>query len=120
MLHWLTTNYPFLYHMSFPRGYHLVSAEQQSIKPYYLSSKELDEEYVVELNSWDSNPLRVTNLEKTMIDMLRYENVTPGLVDEMVDDYLDREDRNLERLETYAKRFKIEKLVEERILSAVQ
>lgn len=38
----------------------------------------------------------------------------------MVDDYLDREDRNLERLETYEKKFKIEKLVEDRILSVVK
>ncbi|WP_164544089.1 hypothetical protein [Jeotgalibaca ciconiae] len=46
----------------------LVSAEQQSIKPCYLSSKELDEEYVAELNNWDGSPLRVTNLEKTIIE----------------------------------------------------
>lgn len=46
----------------------LVSAEQQSIKPCYLSSKELDEEYVVELNNCDGSPLRVTNLEKTIIE----------------------------------------------------
>ena len=46
----------------------LVSAEQQSIEPCYLSSKELDEEYVVELNNCDGSPLRVTNLEKTIIE----------------------------------------------------
>lgn len=117
MLHWLTTNYPFTYHMSFPRGYHLATAEEQNIKPYYLSHKELDEEYIVELESWDGNPLRVTNLEKTIIDMMRYKHATPGIIEEMLDDYLDRDDHDFRRLERYAREFNIEELVEERILS---
>lgn len=64
MLHWLSTNYPFVYHVSFPRGYHLISAKEQNIKPYYVSANDLTSEYVDVVDSWDSNPLRVTNLEK--------------------------------------------------------
>src|SRR5699024_5202773 len=79
MLHWLSTNYPFVYHVSFPRGYHLFNAKEQNIKPYYVEKSELEDEYIETIDSWDSNPLRVTNIEKTIIDILRLKNPTPGL-----------------------------------------
>jgi len=113
MLHWLSTNYPFVFHISFPRGYHLNNAEEQNIKSYYVSKYNLTDEYVEVMNSWDSNPLRVTNLEKTVIDMLKIQNATPGLVDEMVDDYLNREDKDIERLKVYGKRFNLESVINE-------
>lgn len=51
--------------MSFPRGYHLAAAEEQNIKSYYLSKKELNEKYIIELESWDGL-LRVINLVKML------------------------------------------------------
>lgn len=117
MLHWLSTNYPFVYHLSFPRGYHLFNAKEQNIKPYYMEKSELNDEYIDEIDSWDSNPLRVTNLEKTIIDMLRYQKSTPGLVDEMLDDYMSRKNKNIQRLEEYGKRFNAEKLIHEKVLT---
>lgn len=120
MLHWLSTNYPFVYHMSFPRGYHLVDAKEQNIKSYYVSKNETNDEYLEVVDSWDGNPLRVTNLEKTIVDMLRYKEATPGIVDEMLDDYLGREDKNLERLKQYARKFDIESLLNEKDLPIVK
>ena len=116
MLHWLSTNYPFVYHVSFPRGYHLFNANEQNIKPYYVAKSELEDEYIETIDSWDSNPLRVTNLEKTIIDMLKINKSVPGLIDEMIGDYLSREEKDIERLKEYGKRFNIEKLLNERIL----
>lgn len=120
LLHWLSTNYPFAYHISFPRGYHLVNAKKQNIQPHYRSEQELREEYIEEINSWDGNPLRVTNLEKTIVDMLRSNETTPGLLEEMIEDYLGRKEKNLGRLKQYGQRFKVEKLIEERILAIAQ
>ncbi|MFD1066836.1 type IV toxin-antitoxin system AbiEi family antitoxin domain-containing protein [Oceanobacillus locisalsi] len=117
MLHWLSTQYPFVYHVSFPRGYHLINSNEQNIQPYYISKKEMDSEYIDVVDSWDSNPLRVTNLEKTIIDMLRYKKTTPGIIEEMLDDYLSREDKNLDRLEAYGKQFNMNNLINERILA---
>lgn len=80
---------------------------------------ELNDEYIDEIDSWDSNPLRVTNLEKTVIDMLRYQKSTPGLVDEMLDDYMCRENKKIQRLEEFGKQFNVEKLIHKRILTIV-
>lgn len=120
MLHWLSTNYPFTYHVSFPRGYHLNSAQDQNIDPYYVSKNELTDEYVDLVDSWDSNPIRVTNLEKTIVDMLRTKKAAPGVVDEMIDDYLGRKNKNLSRLERYGKKFNVEKVIDERVLNNVK
>lgn len=79
MLHWLSPNYPFVYHVSFPRGYYLINSKEQNIKPYYVSKNELNDVDIEVINSWDSNPLRVTNLEKTIVDMLRYKKLLPVL-----------------------------------------
>src|SRR5699024_6732078 len=111
------TNYTFVYHVSFPRGYHLFNAKEQNIKPYYVEKSELEDEYIETIDSWDSNPLRVTNIEKTIIDILRLKNPTPGLVDEMLGDYLNRENKNIKRLMEYGKKFNVEKILDERILT---
>jgi predicted transcriptional regulator of viral defense system len=120
LLHWLTTNYPFQFHMSFPKSYHLKNAKKQNIETYYVNEAELTAEYIETVESWDSNPLRVTNLEKTIIDMLKMKDSTPGIVDEMLDDYIDREDKNIERLKSYAKEFDIESLIDERVITLVK
>lgn len=119
LLHWLSTNYPFTYHISFPRGYHLGNANDQNIKPYYLSEKELNNDFFQDVKTWDGNIVRVTNLEKTIVDMLRCEDSTPGLFDEIVNNYLSRRDKNWERLLTYGEFFNIKPLLEKRALKSI-
>lgn len=118
LLHWLSTNYPFTYHISFPRGYHLGNAKDQNIKPYYLSEKELNNNFIQDVKTWDGNIVRVTNLEKTIVDMLRYNQSTPGVIEEMVVSYLEREDRDIDKLLLYARQFKVENLIEERLFTS--
>ena len=69
--------------------------------------------------SWDGNPIRVTNLEKTVIDMLRSDDVMLDIVDEMIHDYTARQDKNIERLIQYSKEFNLENIIKERILAIV-
>lgn len=114
MLHWLSTNYPFVYHVSLPRGYHLENAKEQKIKPYYVQKEELADEYVQTIDSWDSNPIQVTNLEKTVIDMLKCDDCMPDVIDEMIEDYIRRENKNLNRLLKYGQRFGVLQILEER------
>ena len=119
LLHWLSTNYPFTYHISFPLGFNLRNAEDQNIKPYYLSENELNNDFFQDVKTWDGNIVRVTNLEKTIVDMLRCEDITPGLFDEIVNNYLSRTDKNLERLLTYGNFFNIKNLLEKRVLKSI-
>ncbi len=120
MLHTLSTYSPFFYHLSFGRGYHLSNAKEQHIKPYYISQHQLDNEYIDEMDSWDSNPIKVTNLEKTIVDMLLHTNPMPGIVDEMIDDYVAREDKNIDKLMDYAYQFDVLNMIKERILPFVK
>lgn len=119
LLHWLSTNYPFTYHISFPLGFNLRNAEDQNIKPYYLSENELNNDFFQDVKTWDGNIVRVTNLEKTIVDMLRCEDITPGLFDQIVNNYLSRTDKNLERLLTYGNFFNIKNLLEKRVLKSI-
>lgn len=120
MLHTLSTYSPFFYHVSFEKGYHLSNAKDRQIKPHYISKHELDDEYIEKIDSWDSNPIKVTNLEKTIVDMFRHKNPVPGIVDEMVNDYVTREDKNIDKLVDYACRFDVLDIIKERVLSFVK
>lgn len=120
MLHWLSTNYPFKYHMTFQKGYHLKNATEQNIKPHYFSSAEVSDEYTEIINTWDGNPVRVTNLEKTVIDMLKNKRATPNIINEMISDYVSRNDKNIKRLIDYAERFNVLDLVREKVLNIVK
>lgn len=52
--------------------------------------------------------------------MLRHEKAAPGIIEEMLDDYLNREDKDIKRLKDYGERFNIEDLINERVLSVVK
>lgn len=122
MLHTLSTYSPFTFNLGFAQGYHLqeVLAKKQHVTPHYYPKKELSAEYIETMPSWDGNPIRVTNLEKTVIDMLRSDDVMLDIVDEMIHDYCKREHKNIERLKDYSERFGVTKIVEERILPFVK
>lgn len=121
MLHTLSTYSPFTFNLGFAQGYHLqeVLAKKQHVTPHYYPKKELSEEYIDIMPSWDGNPIRVTNLEKTVIDMLRSDDVMLDIVDEMIHDYTARQDKNIERLIQYSKEFNLENIIKERILAIV-
>lgn len=120
MLHELTTFSPFVYHLTFPRGYHLSNAKEQCIEMHYADNGELDDEYVDVMYSWESNPIKVTNLEKTIVDSFRYERLMTFIIQEMVHEYVQREDKNIVRLIEYAERFKVLDVVERKVLPFVK
>lgn len=122
MLHTLSTYSPFYFHISFPENYRLGSdkAKEQYIRTYYTPEIERTDEYIEVMDSWDSNPIRVTNLEKTVVDMLRKKVPMPGIVDEMINDYIDRDDTNIQKLVEYGTRFDVINQIEERILPYVK
>jgi len=119
MLHSLSTYSPFVYHLTFPRGYNLNDPEQQHIYPHHMTLDKIDIG-IEKLESWHGNLVLVTNLERTVVDMLINKNAFPGIVDEMIDNYLWSEDKDIERLKEYAKIFGAEKQVEEKVLDLVK
>lgn len=120
MLHELTTFSPFVYHLTFPKGYHLSDAKEQLIEMHYANENELKEEYIQTIDSWESNPIKVTNLEKTIIDSFRYEELMTFIMKEMIHNYVQRKDKNIDRLIDYAKRFKVLEIVEREVLPFVK
>lgn len=115
MIHSLSTYSPFVYHMTFPRGYNLNNPEEQHIYPHHTTLDKINIG-VENTESWQGNPILVTNLERTVVDMLINKNAFPGIVDEMIDNYLWTENKDIERLKEYAKIFGAEKHVKERIV----
>jgi len=113
MLHGLTTFSPFSYIMTFPKGYHLNTREAQYIEAHFATPK-FYALGVMELNSWFGNPLRVTNLERTVIDMLRSPYTLPDIVDEVLSNYRWSDNKDLSRLKDYARLYRVENLVRER------
>lgn len=120
MLHELTTYSPFSYHISFPKGYHLKSAKENNIKAYYVCKKALDDTYVETIASWESNLIRVTTLEKTVVDVLRSERIMTFLVKEMIESYVEREDKDIEKLIDYAKEVDVLEVVRKEVLPLVK
>lgn len=120
MLHELTTFSPFVYHLTFPKGYHLFNAKEQLIEMHYADKSECSEEYIQIIDSWESNPIKVTNLEKTIVDTFRYEKLMTFFVQEMISNYLYRNDKDVYKLREYAKEFGVMEVVEKEILQHLQ
>ena len=99
--------------MTFPKGYHLKTREEQYIEAHFSTPK-FYSLGVIELHSWFGNPLRVTNLERTVIDMLRSPQTLPDIIEEVVSNYSWSEEKDLARLEDYARLYGVEELVKER------
>lgn len=119
MLHELTTFSPFVYHLTFPKDCFLENPKEQYIEPHYVDEIEIHEKYIQTMDSWEMNPIRVTNLEKTIVDNLRYEKLMTFFIKEMISNYTNREDKNIKRLVDYAKQYKVLDVVEREILPFV-
>lgn len=122
MLHNLSTFSPFHFNLSVSRGDNLGDdiAKEQKAHLHYMHKIELEKEYIEVMDSWDSNLIKVTNLEKTIVDMLCYKYSMPGIVDEMIWNYLHRNDLNIARLIKYGERFDVMPRIEKEILPFIK
>lgn len=119
MLHSLSTYSPFVYHLTFPRGYNLNNLEQQHIYSHHMTLDKINIG-VEKTESWHGNLILVTNLERTVVDMLNNKNAFPGIIDEVIDNYLWSEDKDFNKLKKYAKIFGAEKQIEEKVFNLVE
>lgn len=119
MLHSLSTYSPFVYHLTFPRGYHLTNPEKNYIYSHHMSADKFNIG-IVKMDSWHGNSIFVTDLERTVIDMMNNRKAFPGIVDEMINNYFWTEDKNIDKLKKYANAFGVQKEVEAKVINLVK
>ncbi len=112
-LHDLSDRSPLFYSVSVPSGYHSVSLKQSGHKVFYVS-RALLELGVIPIKSPHGNPIRATNLERTICDMLRSRNqMDLQVVYDALKRYVRRADKDLNLLYQYAQHFGVQKIVRE-------
>jgi len=110
-LHDLTDRTPLHYSITVPSGYHSSSLNGSEYKIYYVNRKLLDLGVVV-AQSPQGNELRVTNLERTICDILRSRNqMDVQYVTNALKRYVTRKEKNINLLYSYAKAFHVQKIV---------
>jgi predicted transcriptional regulator of viral defense system len=112
-LHGLTDRTPLAYSISVPSGYHSEFLNNSGHKIFYVS-RDLFDLGITSMNTPHGNPVRTTDLERTICDILRSRNQIDTQVRNVaLKGYVRNKDRNLDRLYRYAKRFHIQSIVRE-------
>ena len=112
-LHDLTDRTPLFYSISVPSGYHSAALKKSGCKVFYVN-RNLFDLGVISMNSPHGNEIRVTDLERTICDVVRSRNqMDVQLVYEALKRYVRKSERNIDLLYSYAKRFRIQKVVRE-------
>jgi hypothetical protein len=112
-LHDLTDRTPLFYSISVPSGYHSAVLKQSGCKVFYVHRNLLDVG-VISMNSPHGNEIRVTGLERTICDAVRSRNqMDRQLVYDGLKRYVRRSNRNIDLLYSYAKQFRIQKVIRE-------
>lgn len=110
-LHDLTDRNPLTYSISVPSGYHSSSLNESGHKIFYVQ-RSLFGLGVVLMKSPHGNEIRVTNLERTICDILRSKNqIDVQYVNNALKRYVTRKEKNINLLYNYAKAFRIQKIV---------
>lgn len=110
-LHDLTDRNPLTYSISVPSGYHSSSLNESGHKIFYVQ-RSLFGLGVVLMKSPHGNEIRVTNLERTICDILRSKNqIDVQYVNNALKRYVARKEKNINLLYNYAKAFRIQKIV---------
>jgi predicted transcriptional regulator of viral defense system len=114
-LHDLTDRNPLKYSVTVPSGYHSAALNGSDHKVFYAARK-LFGLGVVVMPSPHGNGIRVTNLERTICDILRNRNqIDVQYVNNALKRYVTRKDRNINLLYEYARKFGVQKIVRQYI-----
>ena len=110
-LHDLTDRTPLFFSCTVPSGYHSVVLDESAHQIFYVSRKLL-EMGVDELQSPHGNSLRVTGMERTIVDILRSRS---RIEDQILFDALKRyarlKSKNIELLYRYAEQFRVQNIL---------
>lgn len=110
-LHDLTDRTPLTYSVSVPSGYHSSALNISGHKVYYVNKKLLTLG-VISMQSPHGNEIKVTNLERTICDVVRSRNqMDVQYMNVALKRYMARKDKNTNLLYEYAKKFRVQKII---------
>jgi len=111
----LSDRTPLSYSVTLPSGYNAKNIKECGTKAYFVKL----ENYLLGLKivkSSHENDLKTYNLERTICDVIRNRNrMDIQFVNNALKNYIKHKDRNLDQLNKFAKRFKIQKFIREYI-----
>ena len=88
-----------------------IRVNDEIIEAHYIK-KDKYELGIIELELQDKTTIKVYNLERTIIDILRDRNkIDLQIFNTAMKEYMKRKDKNLIKLSKYAKEFKMEKIL---------
>ena len=107
-LHGFTDRTPSIYTMTFPYGYNPSNAKKQGIVATVTALK-LYEMGIIETASPCGNPIKVYDVERTLCDIVRGQNIHDvQLVNPAMKMYTRSKNKNLPKLLDYAKKLRVE------------
>jgi predicted transcriptional regulator of viral defense system len=110
-LHDLTDRTPLSYSVSVPADYHAASFKESMHKVFYVKRTLLNLG-VVTLQSPHGNTLRVTGIERTIVDILRSRSrIEDQLIFDTLKRYVRMKNRNIDLLYRYAQRFRVQSVL---------
>jgi len=114
-LHDLTDRTPLFYSISVPSGYHSAALKKSGCKVFYVNHNLFDLG-VISMKSPHGNEIRVTDIERTICDVMRSRNqMDVQLVYDALKRYVRKSEMSIDLLYSYAKRFGIQRVVRETI-----
>ena len=104
----LTDRTPLKYDMTFKNN---IRVNDEIIEPHYIKQDKY-ELGIIELELQDKTTIKLYDLERTIIDILRDRNkIDLQIFNTAMKEYMKRKDKNLIKLSKYAKEFKMEKIL---------
>ena len=104
----LTDRTPLKYDMTFKNN---IRVKDEIIEPHYIKQDKY-ELGIIELKLQDKTKIKIYDLERTIIDILRDRNkIDLQIFNTAMKEYMKRKDKNLIKLSKYAKEFKMEKIL---------
>ena len=110
-LHNITDRTPMSYTMTFPSGYNTKHLKDRDIN-IKLSNKETFDLGIITMNSFNGNPIRVYDIERTLCDILITRNKTDiQLVNQAMKMYAQSNRKNISKLLEYAEKLHVKSKV---------
>lgn len=107
----LTDRSPLFYSVTVPSGYNATFLKASGAKVYYIKP-DLFSSGLTTLKSPHGNDIKTYNLERTICDVVRSRNqMDIQFVNEALKRYVNRKDKNIDLLYSYAMQFRIQKII---------
>lgn len=111
----LTDRTPLFYSVTVPAGYNATSLKASGAKVYFVK-RGLYPLGLITMKSPHGNDIKIYNLERTICDALRNRNqIDVQFINESLKRYVGKKERDIDLLYSYARQFRIQKIVREYI-----